>query len=589
MRCHHQLPGSPTRLATRAFAGLLAFVALERAQAADAIGAHSAPPGRDRALVAHWRLEADCRDSSGNGNHGVNHGVEFMADGRKGKATSAARFAGGRQFIEIPASDSLDLGRGDFTISLWLHTERLVDDVFGDLVSNYDPVTRRGFHLSFLHHAGACTSTANTRNLFFGIDGGTEPKWTDCERPGNNLLPYALAVWRGGLYAGTWEPDEGQAGRVYRYAGDTNWVDCGSPDPCNAVGALAVFEDQIYAAVSRYSGTGSHLRPSPNQHLGGKVYRYGGGKKWLDCGRVSDAEYIFGLAVFGGTLYATAMDAPPKPDRQPRQGLHRYDGGTNWTYCGHPGGRVAALAVFNGGLYGTGYNGGALGGVFRYEGGTDWSNWGAPPNVDQTYSFAAYQGALHVGTWKEGKVFRYDGPNAFTSLGRLGEELEVMGMAVFNGKLYAGTLPLAQVYRHDGGTNWTLTGRLDFSEVEYRRAWSMAVYQGRLFCGVLPSGHVHALEAGRAVTHDHELSPGWHHVAAMRAGSRLKLFVDGRLVATSVEFDPDDFDLSTAEPLRIGFGASDYFHGSLRDLRIYRRALRVEEVSILRQSRRLEP
>ena len=540
---------------------------------------------RTAGLVAHWRLDTDSQDSSGHAHHGVNHGVDFITDGPKRKSTGAARFAGDTQFIEIPASDSLDLGRSDFTISVWLHTERSVDDVFGDLVSKYDPVTRRGFHLSLLHNAGACTSTANTRNLFFGIDAGCEPKWTDCGRPGNNLLPYVLAVWRGGLYAGTWEPGAGQTGRVYRYAGDTNWVDCGAPDPCNAVGALAVFEDQLYAAVSRYSGTGSHLNASPNQNLGGKVYRYGGGKKWLDCGRVSDAEYIFGLAVFGGKLYATAMDAPPKPDRKPRQGLHRYDGGTNWTYCGNPGGRVAALAVFDGHLYGTGYNGGALGSVFRYEGGTNWSNWGAPPNVDQTYSFAAYRGALHVGTWKEGKVFRYDGPNDFTSIGRLGQELEVMGMAAFNGKLYAGTLPLAQVYRHDGGTNWTLTGRLDFSDVEYRRAWSMAIYQGRLFCGVQPSGHVHALEAGRAVTHDHELSPGWHHVAAMRAGSRLKLFVDGRLVATSAKFDPEEFDLSTAEPLRIGFGASDYFHGSLGDLRIYRRALRVEEVKQLAKPR----
>jgi hypothetical protein len=133
--------------------------------------------------------------------------------------------------------------------------------------------------------------------------------------------------------------------------------------------------------------------------------------------------------------------------------------------------------------------------------------------VDQTYSFAFHNGEMHVGTWFEGKVYRYTGPNSYSDAGRLGQELEVMGLAVYNGKLYGGTLPLAQVYRHDGGTNWTPTGRLDFTDTKYRRAWSMAVYQGRLFCGTLPSGHVHALEAGKAVTFDHELPglvPGQH-------------------------------------------------------------------------------
>lgn len=177
-------------------------------------------------------------------------------------------------------------------------------------------------------------------------------------------------------------------------------------------------------------------------------------------------------------------------------------------------------------------------------------------------------------------MFRYLGPNHWEDTGRLGNELEVMGLTMFNGKLYGATLPLAQVYRHDDA-GWTLTGRLDFSDVEYRRAWSMAVYQGRLYCGTLPSGHAHALEAGVAVSHDFELAPGWRHVAAIRSGNRLKLLVDGKRVAESAPFDPARFELATDAALKIGFGEHDYFNGSLRDVRLDGRALSDREVEQL--------
>lgn len=174
-------------------------------------------------------------------------------------------------------------------------------------------------------------------------------------------------------------------------------------------------------------------------------------------------------------------------------------------------------------------------------------------------------------------MFRYLGPNQWEDTGRLGDELEVMGLSHFNGKLYGGTLPLAQVYRLDDG-GWTLTGRLDFSDVKYRRAWSMAVFQGRLYCGTLPAGHVHALDAGAAVSYDSELAPGWRHVAAMRAGNRLKLFVDGKRVAESPPFEAARFNLTANAPLKIGFGEHDYFHGRLRDVRLYGRALSETEI-----------
>ena len=186
----------------------------------------------------------------------------------------------------------------------------------------------------------------------------------------------------------------------------------------------------------------------------------------------------------------------------------------------------------------------------------------------------------------EGKgLYRYEGEGVFKECGRLGNERQVMPMAVYNGKLYAGTLPLAQVCRYDGQDTWSLTGRLDHTpEVKFRRVWAMAVFDGRLFAGTLPSGHVYSLEAGKCVTHDRALVPGWRHLAAVKAGDRLKLYVDGKCVDTSEAFDPVKYDLSNRKSLLIGFGEHDYFNGRLRDLRIYERALSEAEIGSLSKS-----
>ena len=157
-----------------------------------------------------------------------------------------------------------------------------------------------------------------------------------------------------------------------------------------------------------------------------------------------------------------------------------------------------------------------------------------------------------------------------------------MGMMVYNGALYVGTLPSSRVYRYDGEGLWTPVGQqLDTAEGLYRRAWSMAVYQGKLFSGTLPSGKVFCIEAGRNATYDRALKPGWRHVAAVRDAGRLRLHIDGRLVATSSPFEPAQFDLDNDNPLHIGLGAGDVFNGWMKDVRIYETALSEEEIQAL--------
>jgi hypothetical protein len=465
-------------------------------------------------------------------------------------------------------------------------------------------------------HFGIDAGTSTT-------DGGTgrdDRHWIDCGRPGNAVMIKALAVFAGDLYAGTYEAGADEAGHVYRYLGGSEWEDCGAPDRCNTVASLAVHAGALYAGVSHYRASGSALPDSANTHPGGRVYRYAGDQQWVSCGKLDDGDVLARagaverpsarrspvcdtvacLTAYGDHLYAIPLYS---------EGLFRYEGGTTWTACGTPGRRLFSLCAFQGGLYGAGNEGG---GVFRYEGGDAWSTCGFQEGVTQLYSFAAYRGQLYAGSWPAGGVFRWqpegagnvDAGGKWLDCGRLGSEQEVMGLAVYNGKLYGGTLPLAEVYRYDGeevdralaashiepaggagrdsGRKWTRTGRLDWTpEVRYRRAWSMAVFRGRLYCGTLPSGRVYALEAGQNVTFDREISPGWRHLAAVRCSGRLLLFVDGCLVSTSNGFDPSHFDLTNDRPLVLGFGQHDHLQGCLSDVRLYRRALAEAEVTAL--------
>ena len=82
-------------------------------------------------LVAHWPLAREGMDVSGNGLHAKVHGVEFAA----GERLRSATFDGRQSWLQAPVDDRLKFGTGDFSISLWVHTEKNLDDVPGDLFS----------------------------------------------------------------------------------------------------------------------------------------------------------------------------------------------------------------------------------------------------------------------------------------------------------------------------------------------------------------------------------------------------------------------------------------------------------------------
>jgi hypothetical protein len=50
------------------------------------------------------------------------------------------------------------------------------------------------------------------------------------------------------------------------------------------------------------------------------------------------------------------------------------------------------------------------------------------------------------------------------------------------------------------------------------------------------------------------------------------------LVAESSGMKSEDYDLNIDAPLRIGFGAQDYFRGRITDVRLYRGELTAPEI-----------
>jgi len=532
-------------------------------------GAASLSAQSREGLLAHWPLAGDLRDHSGNNRHGENHGADLRAAGPDGRPGTAAAFNGRDSWIAIPGPE-IPLGARDFTLAVRVHLEKDLDDLPGDILSQYDPAERRGVNFGILSLPGCLASRPNDRNVAFGIDHARLDSWVDHGRLGQAMYIMSMAVYEGNLYAGTCE----EIGRVYRFDGENGWVNCGTPDKANAITSMIVHEGQLYVGSGKYRLKGSSLPETSNEEVGGSLYRYLGGTRWEHCGRVSpETETIGGLAVLGGKIHASSAYRPA--------GLFRHEGGTRWTPLGSVEGRRSeALTVHNGRIFTTVWDGG---GVFSFDG-RAWTDHGNLPGATQTYGFLNHRGVLHATTWPQGKVFRWAGDNRWIDAGRLGEETEVMGTAHYNGKAYAGTLPLAKVYRYEEGTAWSDIGRLDFTpDVVYRRTWAMAVFQGRLFAGTLPGGRVHSIAAGRVATVDRALASGWRHLTAVRRGGRLEVFVDGAKAAESATFTPADYDLTSGKPLRIGTGEHDFFHGRLADLRIYGRALAPDEIHRLAQ------
>ena len=556
----------------------------------------------DSGLVGYWKLKGDCRDHSGKENHATNHKVNL----------DTGEFNGSDSYLEVPSSTALSFGTGDFSASAWVYTEKDMNDVVGDVLTIYDPQRRKGFTLGISASSGGYVSQGNDKHVHFGIDNARMSDWVDCGRPSetSNYVG-TLTAFDGKLYAATTDAQKQEDwAHVFRYEGRQEWTDCGRVGSLKTtgVGPLIVHDGELYAATWTHDWT----RVFRGDYDLCRVYRYEGGKNWVDCGRPGKNRRLGCIASYKGKLYVGGDEKTGDPRDVDSHKVYVYEGGREWRVCGTfptEGPRRCqphTMSVHDGKLY-VGYPA-----IYGYDE-EEWTYVGVPIGCTQVHSLEVFNGRLCAGTWPEGKMAMYEGGEDWKDCGRPEDSTEINALTVYNGKFYAGCLPRAAVYRYEGGRGWTpirkfhspegwepLPAEADSSLPgywpgvrEWARLTSLSAYDGKLFAcvgsctaSVLDApcdhrGEVFCMEAGKCVSYDHDLGHGWSHMAAVKGDGRLRLYVNGRQTAASSPFDPVEYDTSTDEPLRIGSGEMDCFSGRIREVRVYNRALSDGEIGRL--------
>jgi hypothetical protein len=543
--------------------------------------------------IARWPLQADANDVAGN-NHGMAHNVEFGAG--PGAALGAASFNGRDSVIEVPDTEAVQLGSQDFTIAVRIQCAMPMRGVFGDVLAKFDPICRCGLNLQVAGSSAGYSFMSDARHVHFGIDDGYVGAWEDCGKPWpSNSLVTSLVAMDNELYAGIADAkDPMDAARVFRWAGGTEWEDCGrlGSDPNHlSVMSMIVHDGKLYAGTGVWDwhrASGEDFEPGLS-----RVFVYEGGQEWRDLGPVGNSVRVLTMASLNGELYAGL-------DRVGGGHCFKYDG-TEWIDCGAPDGdNFENLAAVNGILYGATHRN-----YYRYDGDQSWTCLAREPHgIEQTHALQTVQGQLWSGTWPQGYVLRYQDGD-WVNTGRLGLPEaghpainEINNLIVYNGKLYAGVIPKAQVWRYESDGHWTLMNSLASRpehDVEDWASWcrvpTLAAFQGRLFAAtgscisravdVDPDntlGRVYAIELGQAVSCDRDIGGEWTHLAAVRRGKELRLYVNGEEVAASHAPAGHTFDLANPQPLTIGYGAQGYFAGRMADLRLYDCALTEEDI-----------
>ena len=331
------------------------------------------------------------------------------------------------------------------------------------------------------------------------------------------------------------------------------------------------------------------------------MYRFDGPGTWHDCGQPGSSKRIFSLASYRGDLLAMGDDSTVH--------AHRRDG--SWERVARFDTFAHPAAVHDGRL--------VLGmlqpATVRSFDGANWDDLGNPlgdpERCDEIHTLVTYRGALHAGTWPLGRVARWDPRRRrWQQTGRLGDSSEIMALNVYNGKLYGASIPRAEVFRYERDASWTSLRRLfdppGWAPVlvrnmgtpdgfrrhrEWTRVTSLTQHDGLVFASVgsctsaavdAPAdvrGTVHAFGAGVVATTPRTLEPGRHHVAAVRRGGTLAVYVDGREAATARGGVTGP--LATDARLRIGEDEAGRHAGRIDRFQTFDRALDPREIGAL--------
>ena len=255
-------------------------------------------------LIGYWPIRGDCQDHSGAGRHGINHGVDL----------ETAQFNGRSSFIEVPAA-GLNLGTSDFTISAWVCTNEVFEDVIGDVVSQYDAARRRGLNLYMPRLPAGTTRKATTAMCTLASTMRSSVPGKIAAGPAHEQLCQQLndGLRRSSLRRDHRRGKERRPAHVFRYKGGTSWEDCGHVTDLEAHGAgpMIVHDHNLYVATWNYDWTRVAAPPGVKTVYDVdfcRVYRYADDRQWIDCGQPGQSKRLFGIASYKGSLYVVGDD-----------------------------------------------------------------------------------------------------------------------------------------------------------------------------------------------------------------------------------------------------------------------------------------
>jgi hypothetical protein len=113
-------------------------------------------------LVAYYPFNGNADDASGNGNNGVITGATLTAD-RFGQANGAYFYNGSGDFLQVPASTSLNVGLSDgLTVSAWIEPSNL---------TTFQPIVEwfGGAHFHILNNGSLYANIVDTTGNYHGI------------------------------------------------------------------------------------------------------------------------------------------------------------------------------------------------------------------------------------------------------------------------------------------------------------------------------------------------------------------------------------------------------------------------------------
>lgn len=320
----------------------------------------------------------------------------------------------------------------------------------------------------------------------------------------NNKGIFALAVFKGNLYAGT--HNEGTGIQIWRTSNGLSWenvISGGFGNAANSEVYLTVFKDKLYAGTYSYE-------------QGCVVWRTDNGSDWAPVVGPSPALLgpgfndpnnwgVLSLTVFKDSLYAGTQNMDSGAE------IWRTEDGITWLQTnsdgfGYPDNQEThSLTVFDGLLYGGIWNRANGAEIWRTADGANWvpvvgrtpgitaSGFGDANNTEPTtlavFKEYLYDGTLNsvtgTETWrsKDGLAWEQIGSDGFGDPANI-ETYSAMALGDY---LYHGTrneMTGTEIWRTQSGTDWIQINKDGFGATGDLNATAMAAFNGYLYIGV---------------------------------------------------------------------------------------------------------